>query len=114
MSRKPRNSGSKEGTKDELAKSKMPYRDFIEKAIRSLREPPYKGIHVVYSNFNNAFRQYYDEEPRAHIDRLVAEGFLLSRVVRGGIIISLASETEDKEKFRNDPSAALAKILTQQ
>ena len=66
MSRKPtRTSVQKTNAK---LNSKMTYQEFVEKAIKSLREPPYKGIHVVYSNFNNAFRQYYDEDPRPIID----------------------------------------------
>lgn len=95
------------------AKSKMDYKDFVTKAIKSLREPPYKGIHVVYSNFNNAFRQYYDEDPRPIIDKMITEGFLVSRVTRGGAIIMLASDVDENAKVENGSSVALAKILTQ-
>lgn len=112
MSRKPtRTSVQKTSTKPN---SKMNYEEFMEKAIKSLREPPYKGIHVVYSNFNNAFRQYYDEDPRPIIDKMVADGFLVSRPARGGAIIMLAADADEKmKKVDNGTSAALAKILTQ-
>lgn len=111
MSRKP--------TKSSLQKmsaksnSKMPYKDFVEKAIKALRKPPYKGIHVVYTNFNDAFRQYYNEDPRPIIDKLVAEGFLVSRPAKGGAIITLVTDVDEDMKSSHGTSAALAKILTQ-
>ncbi len=112
MSRKPTRTLVQK-TKSNSNNSKMNYKEFVEKAIKSLRESPYKGIHVVYSNFNNAFRQYYEEEPRPIIDKMVADGFLVSRVARGGVIIMLAADADEKMKTQNGPSAALAKILTQ-
>lgn len=83
---------------------KMTYREFVEQAIRSLRKPPYKGIHVVYTGFNQAFKTYFDEEPRPIVDQLVAEGFVVVRPVRGGVTLFLASEYGEHA----DP---LAKIL---
>ena len=102
---------SKKPAKPSGANAKLPYKQFVERSIKALRDPPYKGIHVVYSNFNSAFRQYYDEDPRPVIDKLVAEGFLVSRLAKGGPIITLASESDAKTE--NDTSAALAKILSQ-
>ncbi len=108
---------SKKQTRSSAAKtsanSKVTYKEFVERAIKSLREPPYKGIHVVFSNFNNAFRQYYGEDPRPIVDQMVAEGFLVLRPARGGAIIMLASDADEKSKVKNGPSAVLAKILTQ-
>lgn len=99
--------------KSAVSNDKLPYREFVERSIKALRQPPYKGIHVVYTNFNNAFRQYYEEDPRPIIDKMVAEGFLVSRPAKGGAIITLASDVDNKIKLENSPSAALAKILTQ-
>ncbi len=94
---------------------KMPHKEFVERSIKALREPPHKGIHVVFSNFNEAFRQYFGEEPRPIVDKLVTEGFLISRPAKGGAIIMLASDvgTKEKAKINADASAALAKILSQ-
>jgi len=112
MSKKPTRS-SVQKTKSNPSNSKMSYKEFVERSIKALRNPPYKGIHVVYSNFNNAFRQYYDEEPRPIIDQMITEGFLVSRPARGGAIIMLAAEADEKMKEKSGPSVALAKILTQ-
>jgi len=96
------------------ATAKMPYKEFVERSIKALRKEPYKGIHVVISGFNDAFRQYYDEEPRPIIDKMVEEGFLVSRVVKRGAIIMLASDATEKDKVDTGGSnAALAKILSQ-
>jgi arginyl-tRNA synthetase len=97
---------------EQAVKEKMSYREFVERSIKALRTPPYSGIHVVYSHFNTAFRQYYNEEPRPIIEKMIAEGFIVSRVARGGAVIMLASDVDEKAKVDNDTSAALAKILT--
>ena len=31
--------------------------EFVFRAIKRLRKPPYKGIHSVYSGFNQAFKE---------------------------------------------------------
>ena len=112
MSRKPTEPSTQKACT--TSNSKMTYKEFVECSIKALREPPYKGIHVVYSNFNNAFRQYYDEDPRPIIDKMVEDGFLVSRPARGGAIIMLAVDTDEKmKKADTDASAVLAKILTQ-
>ena len=96
--------------------TKMPYKEFVERSIKSLRVAPHKGIHVVFSNFNEAFRQYYNEEPRPIIDKLVEEGFLASRPARGGAMIMLVSDlvSDNDQKPGNSASATLAKILSSQ
>jgi hypothetical protein len=115
MTRKPTRSSLQniQNTGTSSATPKMTYKEFVEKAIKSLRQPPYKGIHVVYTNFNNAFRQYYGEDPRPIIDKLVEEGFLVSRVARGGAIILLATDVDEKSTPKDGASSALAKILSQ-
>ena len=72
--------------------SRLKFKEFVERAIRTLRNPKYKGIHVVYSGFNQAFRQYYKKEPRPVLDKLAAEGLIVVRPARGGAIIMLASD----------------------
>ncbi len=38
---------------------KLSYEEFVRKAIVSLWKEGYKGIHSVYSGFNNAFRKIF-------------------------------------------------------
>lgn len=93
---------------------KLAHRTFIERAIRTLRNEGYLGVHVVYSGFNQAFREYYGEDPRPVVDQLVEEGFLVRQLARGGVIISLASEVAQRRslpKVRKS-SEALEKILS--
>jgi hypothetical protein len=39
---------------------KLTYEEFVKQAILKLRTGDYKGIHTVYSGFNEAFRKYFD------------------------------------------------------
>ena len=48
--------------------------EFVKKAILSLRKDPYKGIHSVYSGFNEAFRAYFNEDPVKWTNQLASEG----------------------------------------
>lgn len=66
--------------------------EFIKKAIVSLRKPPFKGIHSVYSGFNEAFRSYFDEDPVKWTNQLAEEGVIETRPARGGIMLYLPGE----------------------
>jgi hypothetical protein len=92
---------------------KISHQSFVERSIKALRQPPYRGIHVVYSNFHNAFREYYGEDPRPVIEKLEAEGFIVTRPSRGGLIMMLTSDVYEKEATSWDVTAALGKILDQ-
>ncbi len=39
---------------------KLSSEEFVKKAIVSLRKDGYKGIHTVYSGFNDAFKKYFE------------------------------------------------------
>lgn len=66
--------------------------EFVLQAIKILRKPPYKGIHAVYSGFNEAFRNYFKEDARDTVDKMIAEGKIESRMVRGGPMLYLPGE----------------------
>lgn len=66
--------------------------EFVKKAIVSLRKTPYKGIHSVYSGFNEAFRSYFNEEPIKWTNQLAAEGVIEIRPARGGVMLYLPGE----------------------
>ncbi len=67
--------------------------EFIKKAIVSLRKDGYKGIHTVYSGFNNAFKKYYDgADPITATNKMAGEGKIVIRPVKGGVMLYLPDE----------------------
>jgi hypothetical protein len=83
--------------------------EFVERAIKRLRTDPYKGIHSVYSGFNKAFREYFDRNPVEETTRLAAEGKIVTRPVRGGVMIYLPGDAPPPR----GSSDALKKILSE-
>ncbi len=71
---------------------KLTQAEFVKKAIVSLRKSPYKGIHSVYSGFNEAFRAYFNEDPIKWTNQLSAEGVIEIRPARGGVMLYLPGE----------------------
>jgi hypothetical protein len=87
---------------------KLSYEDFIKKAIVSLRKEGYKGIHTVYSGFNEAFKKYFDnEDPIKVTNQLAAEGKLVIRPVKGGVMLYLP---EDAPAAKTRGEDALGKM----
>jgi hypothetical protein len=72
---------------------KMNHEEFVKKAIVSLRKEGYKGIHSVYSGFNEAFKKYFDgENPVEVTNKLSREGKIVVRPVKGGVMLYLPEE----------------------
>lgn len=72
---------------------KLSHEEFVKKAIVSLRKEGYKGIHSVYSGFNNAFKKYFDgENPVEVTNKLAQEGKIVIRPVKGGVMLYLPEE----------------------
>jgi hypothetical protein len=71
---------------------KLTEEEFILEAIKKLRKEPYKGIHSVYSGFNEAFRKYFGTNPVDVTSRLAAEGKIEVRPFKGGAMLFLAGE----------------------
>ncbi len=72
---------------------KLSHQEFIKLAIEKLRTGTFKGIHSVYSGFNEAFRVYYDgEDPIQVTTAFAAEGKILLRPVRHGVMLYLPGE----------------------
>lgn len=71
---------------------KLSKEDFVLQAIKNLRTEKSKGIHVKYSGFNSAFKEYFEEEARPTVDKMVAEGKLHKRFRKGGVMIYLPGE----------------------
>jgi hypothetical protein len=72
---------------------KLNYEEFVTKAIVSLRKEGYKGIHSVYSGFNEAFKKYFEgENPVEVTNKLALEGKIAIRPVKGGVMLYLPEE----------------------
>lgn len=69
-----------------------PY-EFVIRAIETLRTPPYKGIHTVYSGFNQAFREYFPGLDPVDVTRqMTQEGKIIIRLAKGGAILYKSEE----------------------
>jgi len=77
---------------------KMSEEEFIFRAIKRLRKPPYKGIHSVYSGFNQAFKEYFGKNPVEVTQRLAQEGKIVTRPVRGGVMLYTPEEAPQSKK----------------
>lgn len=55
--------------------------------------PPYKGIHCVFSGFNEAFREYFPLlDPVDVTNQLAKEGKIVIRPARKGVILYKAGD----------------------
>ncbi|MDI7259712.1 MAG: hypothetical protein QME90_07310 [Thermodesulfobacteriota bacterium] len=66
--------------------------EFVVQAIKKLKKDPFRGIHSVYSGFNEAFRRYFRTNPVEATNRLAAEGKIETRPVKGGMMLFLPGE----------------------
>lgn len=72
---------------------RLSHEEFVRKAVTSLRKEGYKGIHSVYSGFNEACKKYFDgENPVEITNRLAQEGKIVIRPVKGGVMLYLPEE----------------------
>jgi hypothetical protein len=71
---------------------KLSEEEFVLQAIKRLRKEPYRGIHSVYSGFNEAFRKYFGTNPVEATSRLAAEGKMETRPFKGGVMLFLPGE----------------------
>ena len=71
---------------------KLTEEEFIIQAIKKLRKEPYRGIHSVYSGFNEAFRRYFGTNPVEATSRLAREGKVETRLFKGGVMLFLPGE----------------------
>lgn len=85
-------------------KPKFSEEEFIRRAIVKLRGK-YKGIHSVYSGFNQAFKEYFGTNPVEATQRLSEQGKIIIRPVKGGVILYLP------EDALNSAENVLKKIL---
>jgi hypothetical protein len=71
---------------------KLSEEEFIVQAIKKLRKDPFRGIHSVYSGFNEAFRKYFGTDPVEATSRMAAEKKIEIRPFKGGAMLFLPGE----------------------
>jgi len=71
---------------------KLTEEEFVKQAVMKLRKEPFRGIHSVYSGFNEAFRKYFGTNPVEATSRLTAEGKIETRPFKGGAMLFLPGE----------------------
>jgi hypothetical protein len=71
---------------------KLTEEEFVVQAIKKLRKEPFKGIHSVYSGFNEAFRKYFGTNPVEATLKLASEGKVETRPFKGGVMLFLPGE----------------------
>lgn len=71
---------------------KLTEEEFVVQAIKKLRKDPFRGIHSVYSGFNEAFRKYFGTNPVEATSKLAAEGKIETRPFKGGAMLFLPGE----------------------
>lgn len=89
-----------------VAVARMSEADFILRAIRKLRKPPFKGIHTRYSGFNRAFKSYFGVDPILAVGRAHERGDVVMRLCKGGAMVYLPGEAP-----ASGQSDALGQIL---
>jgi len=91
---------------------KLTEEEFVIQAIKKLRKDPYRGIHSVYSGFNEAFRKYFGTNPVEATSSLAAGGKIETRPFKGGVMLFLPGEAPKRPTtdeilqiiVANDPS----------
>jgi len=91
-----------------MSEERLNHEDFIRKAIVTLRKEGFKGIHSVFSGFNNAFKKYFEgENPVDVTNKLSQEGKIVIRPVKGGVMLYLP---EEAPASRDSADEALKKM----
>jgi|SRR3972149_7136762 len=95
-------------TKEE---KKYNYEEFFKIAILRLRTiSKSRGIHSVFSGFNQAFREYYGEDPVKVTQELASMAKIEIRPVKGGVMLYLPGEAP---KRAESGKTVLSKILSE-
>ncbi|MGQ9801310.1 MAG: hypothetical protein ACUVRL_06580 [Candidatus Saccharicenans sp.] len=79
-------------------KEKLTVEEFVHLAIKSLRLGEFKGIHSVYSGFNEAFKKYFGQDPVQATNRLAEEKKIEIRPIKGGVLLYLPGESPSQSR----------------
>ena len=83
--------------------------EFVTEGIKKLRKEPYRGIHSVYSGFNEAFRKHFNKDPIEFTSKMVSEGKLEIIPLKSGKGVMLYLPGDGPRGKKTDE--ALKKIL---
>jgi hypothetical protein len=83
--------------------------EFIIEGIKKLRRDPYKGIHSVFSGFNDAFRKHFNKDPIEFTSKMVSAGKIEIIPIKSGKGVMLYLPGEGPRGRKTDE--ALKKIL---
>ena len=72
--------------------------EFVLRAIKRLRKPPYRGIHTVFSGFNQAFKEHFGKSSIEVTQKMAAAGKIVIRPVRGGGMLYFPDEAPEAQK----------------
>lgn len=61
--------------------------EFVLTSIKRLRKKGYRGIHVVYSGFNDQFRKKFKADPIEFVNDLEKRGIVATHLVKGGVML---------------------------
>lgn len=82
-----------------MPNKKISKEEFVKRAIQKLRKGEYRGIHTVFSGFNEAFRKYFNgADPVEATKELVEKGIIVSRPAKKGAYILLAEDATDNSQ----------------
>ncbi len=81
-----------EKTSPKSTNKELSEEEFTVRAIKKLRKKPYKGIHTVYSGFNDAWRDHFGTDPVEGVQKLAQQGKTEILPAKGGAIIYLPGE----------------------
>jgi hypothetical protein len=74
-------------------KAKLGYEEFVRLAVGKLRLENYKGIHSVFSGFNEAFKTYFEGvNPIEVTGEMARQGKIALRPVKGGVMLYLPED----------------------
>lgn len=78
---------------------KMIPEEFIRLAVVRLRNANFKGIHSVYSGFNEAFRKYFEgEDPVKATTDFAEAGKLVLRPAKNGVMLYLPEDAPQGDR----------------
>lgn len=73
--------------------------EFVLAAINAVKavnakqgKPEYKGMHVVYSGFNEEFKRRFGKDSREVVDAMAAEGIVHKRPAKSGVTLLLPED----------------------
>ena len=77
----------------------LSYDEFVKLAIVKLRTGPYKGVHSVFSGFNEAFKIYFGgDNPVPVTNQLAESGAISVRPTKGGVVLYLPEDAPQSSR----------------